>query len=87
VMSVLRDAVRLGIDYRKGARGRSHTANGTVTVYKVKFDRVRLGGIELTSVDGIVIEEGLDVALLGMSFLNRVEMQREGQTMVLIRRF
>jgi len=26
-------------------------------------------------------------ALLGMSFLNRMEMKREGQTMVLIRRF
>ncbi len=82
-----RDAVRLGIDYRKGVRGLSHTANGAVTVYQVRFDRVRLGGIELTSVDGVVIEQGLDVALLGMSFLNRVEMQREGQTMILIRRF
>jgi aspartyl protease family protein len=26
-------------------------------------------------------------ALLGMSFLNRMEMKRDGQTMVLIRRF
>jgi aspartyl protease family protein len=26
-------------------------------------------------------------ALLGMSFLNRLEMQRDGETMVLIRRF
>jgi aspartyl protease family protein len=34
-----------------------------------------------------VIEQGLDVALLGMSFLNRVDMRREGQTMTLIRRF
>jgi aspartyl protease family protein len=82
-----RDAARLGIDYRKGPRGRVSTANGPTTVYQVKLDRVKLGGIELTSVDGVVIEQGLDVALLGMSFLNRVDMRREGQTMTLIRRF
>jgi aspartyl protease family protein len=82
-----RDADRLGIDYRKGTRGTVSTANGPATVYQVKFDRVKLGGIELTSVDGVVIEQGLDIALLGMSFLNRVDMRREGQTMTLIRRF
>ena len=37
--------------------------------------------------DGLVIEQGLEMALLGMSFLNRVEMRREGQLMMLIRRF
>jgi len=44
-------------------------------------------GLDLTGVDAVVIERGLDIALLGMSFLNRVEMKREGQTMTLIRRF
>lgn len=82
-----RDAARMGIDYRKGPRGTVSTANGPATVYQVKFDRVKLGDIELTSVDGVVIEQGLEVALLGMSFLNRVDMRREGQTMTLIRRF
>ncbi|TAK85549.1 MAG: TIGR02281 family clan AA aspartic protease [Betaproteobacteria bacterium] len=82
-----RDAERLGIDYRKGARGVTQTANGTVAVYRVVFDSVRLGGIELRMVEGVVIEQGLDIALLGMSFLNRVEMKRDGETMTLIRRF
>jgi aspartyl protease family protein len=82
-----RDAVRLGLDYRKGARGMTQTANGPVVVYRVILDRVRLGGIELQVVEAVVIEQGLDMALLGMSFLNRVEMRREGQTMTLIRRF
>jgi aspartyl protease family protein len=53
----------------------------------VRFDNVKLGSIELAGVDGIVIEQGLDVALLGMTFLNRVDMKRDGQTMMLIRRF
>jgi aspartyl protease family protein len=81
------DAQRLGIDYRKGERGMAQTANGPVAIFRVRFDTVRVGSIELNAIDGIVIEQGLPVALLGMTFLNRVEMKRDGQTMVLIRRF
>ena len=81
------EATRLGLDYRKGPTSYTKTASGVVRVYRVRLDTVRLGGIELAGVEGIVIEQGLDTALLGMSFLNRVEMKREGQTMTLIRRF
>jgi aspartyl protease family protein len=81
------EAVRLGIDYRKGQRGMSSTAGGMVPTYRVRLDSVRLGGIEISGVDGVVLEHGLDIALLGMSFLNRVEMKRDGPTMVLTRRF
>jgi aspartyl protease family protein len=81
------DAVRLGIDYRKGSRGVIHTANGTAPAWRVKLDTVRVGGIELQNVDALVLEQGLDVALLGMSFLNRVEMFRSGDSMTLKRRF
>jgi aspartyl protease family protein len=81
------EAQRLGIDYRKGERGFTSTAGGLVPIYRVRFDSVKLGSIELSGVDGIVIEQGLDIALLGMTFLNRVEMKRDGHTMVLIRRF
>jgi aspartyl protease family protein len=82
-----RDAERLGIDYRKGRRAITQTANGPVNVYRVNLTTVRLGDIELQAVDAVVIEQGLDIALLGMSFLNRVEMKRDGATMTLIRRF
>ena len=82
------DAVRLGIDYRSGRRSVSRTANGLAEVYLVKLDVVKIGGIELRNVDGLVHEgAGLDQALLGMSFLNRLEMKRDGETMTLIRRF
>ena len=80
-------AQRAGIDFRKGEPGLSNTANGRVTVYRVNLDTVRLGSIELQSVDAVVFEAGLDTALLGMSFLNRVDMKREGETMTLTRRF
>ena len=81
------EAKRLGIDYEHGQRGSVQTANGPVQAYRVRLDRVKLGAIDLAGVDGLVIEQGLPVALLGMSFLNRVEMRRDGDTMTLIRRF
>lgn len=83
-----RDADRLGLDYRKGRRGTSHTANGPATVYLVRLDAIRIGEIELHGIDALVHEgAGLDQALLGMSFLNRVNMLRDGATMTLIQRF
>jgi aspartyl protease family protein len=81
------DAQRAGIDYLKGARGMVSTASGPAAAYRIRLDTVKLGTIELTGLEGVVIEQGLDVALLGMSFLNRVEMRREGPQMMLIRRF
>lgn len=80
-------ADRLGIDYRKGRRGMIQTAAGPTVAYKVKLDEVRLGGIRLQNVDAVVLQNGLGISLLGMSFLNRVEMQRDGQSMVLTRRY
>jgi aspartyl protease family protein len=81
------DATRLGIDYRKGQLAQSKTAGGIVPVFRITLDRVKVGAIELTSVEGVVIEQGLDIALLGMSFLSRVDMKHDGQTMTLMRRF
>ena len=81
------DATRLGLDFRSGRPMRMQTANGTVIKYLVKFDRVKLGDIELTGVDGVVGDQEMPYALLGMSFLNRFEMQRDGTSMTLLRRF
>ena len=36
--------------------------------------------------EGMVLEAGLSVPLLGMSFLNRMDMRRDGQSMTLIQR-
>jgi aspartyl protease family protein len=81
------DADRLRVDYRKGRLSTTRTAGGPITAYAVTLDRVRVGGIELQNVEAIVIEHGLPVALLGNSFLSRMDMRREGQTMTLIRRY
>ena len=81
------DANRLRIDYQKGRRVSTQTANGVAPAYLVTLDSVRVGGIELNNVEAIVIEQGLSVGLLGNSFLSRTEMRREGQTMTLTKRF
>lgn len=81
------DAKRLGIDYQKGRRGMTQAAAGPTPIFILRLDTVRVGGIELRAVDAFVLEEGLNVALLGMTFLNRVEMKRDGATMTLTRRY
>ncbi len=81
------DARRVGIDYRQGQRGMSSTANGVAPVYKVKVDTVRIGDITLNNVDALVHDQDMPWVLLGMSFLNRVEMRREGSNLTLIKRF
>jgi aspartyl protease family protein len=82
------EASRLGIDFRKGRRGISQTANGVVAFWHVNLGSVTLGDVTLHNVAGAVHESGgLDVALLGMSFLNRTEMRREGGHLTLIKRY
>jgi len=81
------DANRLGIDYRKGRRGTINTANGTTIAWGIQLDTVKVGDIELRNVEAVVVETGLEIALLGMTFLNRVEMKRDGSMMTLIRRY
>lgn len=81
------EASRLGVDWKSGQSGVAATANGQVRVWKVRLDTVRIGDITLHGVDGLVHESEIPVVLLGMSFLNRMEMRNEGATMLLKKRF
>ena len=81
------DARRIGIDPGKGERGITNTANGQAVVSRVKLNTVRVGDIVLHNVDALVHQNDLPVTLLGMSFLNRMEMQRDGDTMTLKKRY
>jgi aspartyl protease family protein len=81
------DARRVGIDYLKGQKGFSNTANGVAPVYRVKLDTVKVGEITLNGVDGLVHESSMPFVLLGMSFLNRLEMNRQGDSLTLVKRF
>lgn len=82
------DAVRAGIDYRgKGRPGAMSTANGIVQAWSVPGNTVRVGDITLNQVDVTVSEGSMPFGLLGMSFLNRLEMKRDGDTMTLKKRY
>ncbi len=81
------EAARLGIDYRKGRAGYSVLADGRrVTSWRVMLDSVTLGDVTLLNVEGSVTQ-GSGMPLLGMSFLNRMEMRRDGPTLVLTKRY
>ncbi|MBI3371067.1 MAG: retroviral-like aspartic protease family protein [Betaproteobacteria bacterium] len=82
-------ALRLGIDYRQGRRGLSHTANGAVASYLVDLPSVQVGNIVLANVPCSVLEtarisHNIEM-LIGNSFLRHVHMERSGDTMVLTR--
>ena len=82
------DAKRAGINYLTGQKVSVSTANGIAAAYRIKIDQVRLGDIVLTNIDGLVTAEvDQPVVLLGMSFLDRLDMKREGDSLTLTRRY
>jgi aspartyl protease family protein len=65
----------------------SMTANGPTRIWKVTLNSVRVGEVLINQVDAAVHETDMPIVLLGMSFLNRMEMKRDGQNMMLKKRF
>ena len=77
----------LGLHYESGQVAFARTANGVVRGWKLSLDSVQVGNLELRDVEAMVVDgDALHIALLGMSFLNRLDMERSGATLVLRRR-
>jgi aspartyl protease family protein len=82
------DAKFAKIDYEKGEKGLSSTANGLVSVYRVTLNTLKIGTITLNNVEASVIEGGSPpVVLLGMSALNRLDMKRDNSIMTLTKKY
>jgi aspartyl protease family protein len=81
------DARRIGLDPGKGMQAMTHTANGQVRVFLVKLDSVRVGDVVLNNVEAMVHPNDLPVTLLGMSFLNRMEMRRSAGSLTLTKSY
>lgn len=81
------DARRVGLDFNKGQKAMTQTANGTAVVSRHVLETVTIGDVTMHYVEAVVLQTEMPEALLGMSFLNRMEMQREGRTMTLKKRF
>ncbi|MBI5819622.1 MAG: TIGR02281 family clan AA aspartic protease [Verrucomicrobia bacterium] len=83
------EAKRMKINYSAGKRIIVSTANGECPAWQVTLASVQLGNIELHNVQGSVTEGGsekLRQTLLGMTFLNQLDMQRSGSVMTLKKR-
>jgi aspartyl protease family protein len=88
VVMTSEDADRFGLAWRRTPTAMAHTANGDVEFHLVKIPTIKVGTIVLNDVDAAVQEHGLNLTtLLGQSFLNRTDMTRSGDTMILTKRF
>lgn len=81
------DAERIGLAFREGPSVRVGTANGLAQGWRVKLASVRIGDVEVYDVDAIVTPQGMPFVLLGNSYLNRFQMRRDNDQMVLERRY
>jgi len=81
------DARRANINTANGRPVMVQTANGVTQGWLVTLNSVRVGDVTLNEVEGVVHQHDMPLALLGMSFLNRMEMKRDGQTMTLRKRY
>ncbi|MCU0765877.1 MAG: TIGR02281 family clan AA aspartic protease [Gammaproteobacteria bacterium] len=79
------EARRLGIAFRiDGDPVGVSTASGVARGHRVTLDRVSVGDLTLRGVDALIIAgDRPEQVLLGMTFLNRVDMRQDGTTMVL----
>jgi aspartyl protease family protein len=81
------DAERLGLDYKAGEKGTVTTANGPVPAWRVRLASVRVADVEVFDVEAIIAPQPMPFLLLGNSFLNRFQMKRDHDQMVLERRY
>ncbi len=79
------EAKRLGIQYwLTGEKTIVSTASGYANGYRVMLKRVQVGTISLNNVEAMVVEGSSPLrVLLGMSFLNRVDMSNNDNVMLL----
>jgi len=77
-------ANQIGLEYKEGELGYASTASGTAPMYNISIDTISVGGIELNDVQAGVIEGSFpEKPLLGMTFLRKVNMTRNGTLMTL----
>ena len=77
-------ADRIDLDYLDGQKTSATTASGISPMYMVELDRISFDGIELRNISaGVIVGYYPPVPLLGMSFLEQLDMNRSGSVMKL----
>jgi len=78
------EAMRLGISGEGGAEVPVETASGRVSGRRIVLDQVQVGGLDESRVDAVILPgDSPATALLGMSFLSRLNLRSEGPVLVL----
>jgi aspartyl protease family protein len=81
-------AQALGLQYRDNRPHVVSTASGQVMAHPVTLDSVVLGGIRVNHVRATVLEGDFPTqVLLGMSYLQHVEMSEKGGVLMLLQRY
>ncbi|WP_297575336.1 TIGR02281 family clan AA aspartic protease [uncultured Deefgea sp.] len=77
-------ANQLKLNYQNGQPMRSHTANGVIRSWLIVLPKARIGNVTLYNLD-LVVRDSNDNSpiLIGMSTLNRFQMKREQELMIL----
>lgn len=83
----VRDAERMGLDYKGGQPLAMSTANGPVRGWRISLASVRMNSVEVNNVDAVVTSGEMPYVLLGNSFLMRFQMARTNDQLVLERRY
>jgi aspartyl protease family protein len=83
------EARRLGIDFRvSGTPTSVGTASGVVRAWAVTLDTVKVGSLELHNIGAVVLEgSSPQHALLGMTYLGRLEIDNDGRLMTLRKKY
>ncbi|WP_310567315.1 retropepsin-like aspartic protease [Hydrogenophaga sp.] len=81
------DARRINLPFEKGQQVRVSTANGVVQGHALSLDSVRVGDVQAYGVQAVVLPQSMPFVLLGNSFLNRFQMQRQNDQLTLEKRF
>ena len=75
-------AYELGL--KRGMEQQYNTANGVITGYRTRIDRISIGNIELRNVRASINPNATDdEILLGMSFLNQLDYSQSGNQLTI----
>lgn len=81
-----RHAAVLGVDFRAGQRARLETAGNVINAWTVTLESIDVGGIRVDNVRATVTEGSFpSVILLGMTYLEHVELQERNGVLSLSR--
>jgi aspartyl protease family protein len=76
-------ASKMGVDYKQGAEARALTANGTIKSWQVTIAQIRIGSLLLNNVQASIRDQDNGPLLIGNSVLNRFQMKREQELLIL----